>query len=421
MNNKSLTRSHPRVVKLSYVLTPIVIILVAVFVVFLLGVLAPKPSKTDIVIKAPLVEVISLKSQQVTFTIKSQGNIKPRTQTNLTSEVAGQVISVSDKFKVGGFFKKGEILLTIDDINYEVAAIQARSRLGVAQANLVEEQARAQQAKEEWLLSNKTLDLAPVMALRKPQLQKAQAEINAAKGDLKHAETKLVRTKIIAPYDAMIKDKQVDIGQYVSTGSMLATTFAVDYAEARLPVRQRDLLFLDLPKINQIAKQSAKADLTLSIGRQTFHWPSVITRYEGVVDSASRVHYVIAQIDDPYALLTNEVKQALPIGSFVNAEITGKTVEHVVAIPRRAVYGANTLHMADADNKLRIQSVNILHSDQDYVYSKDIIDASHRLVITRLETPVVGMELRINEQLSSSAEELLETNDSRLFDIEKEQ
>jgi RND family efflux transporter MFP subunit len=421
MNNKGPTRSAPRVVKLSYVLTPIAIILVALVIVIFLGALAPKPSKSDIVIKAPLVEVISLKSQQVTFTIKSQGNVTPRTLTSLTSEVAGQVISVSDKFKVGGFFQKGEILLTIDDINYEVAVIQAQSRLGVAQANLIEEQARAQQAKEEWLLSNKTLDLAPVMALRKPQLQKAQAEINAAKGDLKHAETKLVRTKILAPYDAMIKEKQVDIGQYVSTGSMLATTFAVDYAEARLPVRQRDLLFLDLPKINQTAKQSAKANLSSSIGRQTFHWPSVITRYEGVVDSASRVHYVIAQIDDPYAILSNQVKQALPIGSFVNAEITGKTVDHVVAIPRRAVYGANTLHMADADNKLRIQSINILHSDQDYVYSKDIIDASHRLVITPLETPVIGMKLRINEQLSAVTETPLDTSDNgKPSDIEQE-
>jgi hypothetical protein len=104
MNNKAPTRSAPRVVKLSYVLTPIAIILVALVIVIFLGALAPKPSKSDIVIKAPLVEVISLKSQQVTFTIKSQGNVTPRTQTSLTSEVAGQVISVSDKFKVGGFF-----------------------------------------------------------------------------------------------------------------------------------------------------------------------------------------------------------------------------------------------------------------------------------------------------------------------------
>lgn len=393
--------STPRVVKLSYVLTPIAVICGAIVVVAVLGFLAPKPSKQDIVVKAPLVEVITLSPQQVTFTIKSQGNIQPRTQTNLTSEVAGRVVAVSDKFKVGGFFNKGEVLLTIDSVNYEVAVIQAQSRLGVAKANLIEEQARAQQAQEEWLLSNKTLDLAPLMALRKPNLQKAQAEIKAAEADLKHAKIKLARTEIVAPYDAMIKAKQVDVGQYVSTGSMLATTFAVDYAEARLPVRQRDLLFLNLPKINQLSTEYTKADLTLNIGHQIFHWPSVITRYEGVVDSASRVHYIIAQVDDPYAILTEHNKQVLPMGSFVNADIFGKTVDEVLAIPRSAVYGADTIHLADANDRLFIQSINILHSDQEYVYSEDTLADSHRLVTTPIETPVIGMDLRVNDRQSA--------------------
>ena len=397
LNEKSSKQGHqPRLVKLRYVLMPIAIIFGSLLILILLSILAEKPVKKPVVVKAPLVEVIILTPQQVTFEIQSQGSIRPRTQTNIISEVSGQVVSVSAKFKVGGYFEKGETLLTVDDINYQVALVQAQSRVDTAKANLVEEHAHGQQAKEEWLLSNSSLESAPTMALRKPQLQKAQADLKSAQAELKQAQVRLTKTKIIAPYDAMIKEKQVDIGQYLSTGSQLATTFAVEYAEARLPIKQRDIPFLNLPKINQEYIQKSKVDLTLNIAGNSYHWSSFISRYEGIVDATSRVHYIIAQIDDPYRLKVAEAKTALPIGSFVSANIKGKTVEAVLAIPRGAVRGANSLHMIDAENKLQIVTIDILRSDQQFVYSYDQFDPQLRLVNTQLETPVAGMTLRVS-------------------------
>jgi len=396
LNEKSSKQGHqPRLVKLRYVLMPIVIIISALFILILLSIFAPKPAKKPIEIKAPLVEVVTLAPQQVTFEIQSQGSIRPRTQTSIISEVSGQIISVSDKFKVGGYFQKGEILLAIDDINYQVALVQAQSRVSTAKANLVEENAHGQQAKEEWLLSNSSLEAAPAMALRKPQLQKAQADLKSAKAELKQAKVRLTKTTIVAPYDAMIQEKHVDIGQYVSTGNKLAATFAVDYAEARLPIKQRDIPFLNLPQINQAYSQKSQVDLSLTIAGNSNHWSSFISRYEGVVDATSRVHYVIAQIDDPYRLKSDKFKTALPIGSFVSANINGKTVDEVIAIPRGAVHGANSLYMIDAENKLQIVTIDILRSDQQFVYSYDQLDPQLRLVNTQLETPVSGMTLRV--------------------------
>ena len=412
-NKKSREKSQPRMVKLSYVLTPFAIIFAAIIVLVIVGALAPKPAKKPVEIKAPLVEVQNLAKQQVTFSIQSQGSIVPRTQTNLISEVSGQVIEVSDKFKVGGFFRRGEELLAIDDINYQVALVQAQSRLGTAQANLTEEKARGEQAQEEWLLSGKSLESAPVMALRKPQLKKAQAELKAAKADLKQARVKLSRTKIVAPYDAMLKEKQVDIGQYVSVGSMLATTFAVDYAEARLPIKQRDVAFLELPKINQHNDKGSAVDLSLNVGGQTSHWSSSLARYEGVIDSASRVHYVVAQINDPYAILSNQSQQELRIGSFVNAQITGKTVDNVMVIPRSALHGADTLYMVDSENKLHIEKVTILRSDEQSIYSQDEFNSDLRLVTTQLETPVVGMTLRIDGEQVEETVAAVETDKTK--------
>lgn len=390
-NNKK----NRRMIPLRYVLTPIAIVFFAIVGLIVVAALAPKPAKKPTIIKAPLVEVQDIERKDIRFTIASQGSVLPRTQTNLVSEVSGQITSVNEKFNVGGFFTKGEVLLSIDDISYRVNLLQAQSRLDAAKAVLVEEQARKEQAEDEWLLTGKALSQAPVLALRLPQLQKAKADVKAAEADVTDAEVKLARTKIRAPYDAMIKEKQVEIGQYVSTGSTLAMTFAVDYAEVRLPIKQRDVEFLNLPRINQQGSKSSKVDIFYQLLGKQYTWQSNLTRYEGEVDSRSRVHYVVAQVDDPYRVLSSTAHQELRIGTFVNANIDGKMVNDIVAIPRDALHGANKLYLVDDNNKLHIQEISILRNDADFVYSHDNFSASHRLITTQMETPVEGMALRI--------------------------
>ncbi|MBA6342323.1 efflux RND transporter periplasmic adaptor subunit [Colwellia sp. MB02u-10] len=405
MMNSALENNHKknqRMIPLRFVLAPIAIILVAVIGLIIFTVLSPKPAKKPVIIKAPLVEVKNIARQDVGFVIASQGSVLPSTQTQLISEVSGQITFVNEKFNIGGFFTQGEVLLSIDDINYQVALLQAQSQLDAAKALLIEEQAKKDQAEEQWLLTKRALSEAPVLALRLPQLQKAKADIKAAKANVISAEVKLARTKIIIPYDAIVKEKQVDIGQYVSMGSALTTIFAVDYAEVRLPIKPRDVGFLNLPKIN--AKQSSRStvDIYTKVNGTEHRWASNLTRYEGEVDSRSRVHYVIAQIDDPYSVLSSSKHQELRIGSFVNANIAGKEVKDIVTIPRDALHGANRIYLVDEDNKLHIQEINILRNDATYVYSHDSFGAGFRLVTTQMQAPVEGMALRVLGELKDT-------------------
>lgn len=385
-----------RMVPLRYVLTPFAIILGAFFLLIVFTMAAEKPAKKAVELKAPLVDVVDLQRQDIVFKVQSQGSVMPRTETTMISEVSGMVVEVSDKFKVGGYFKKGDQLLAIDDITYQVALVQAQSRLDAAEAALIEEKARTKQAEDEWRLSGKSLDEAPVLAIRIPQQKKAEADLLAAKADLKAAKIKLDRTKIIAPYDLMVKAKSVDIGQFVSTGSQLAMTFAVDYAEVRLPIKQNDVEFLDLPHFNQINELGSMVELSYRVQGTSHQWRSHLTRSEGVVDSKSRVHYVIAQVNDPYVLSSDSKHDVLHMGTFVNATITGTSLDNLIAIPRSAVYGANTVFTADSTNRLHIHEVAQIRSDAEYVYTQQEFSADQRLVLTQLESPVEGMKLRIN-------------------------
>lgn len=418
MNDSTSTskvKPQRKMVQLRFVLMPIAIVVAAIFLLAIMGALAPKPEKKPFSIKAPLVAAEHFSSGDVQFVIESQGSVLPRTETMIVSEVAGRVTEVSEKFQVGGFFKKGEELLKINDIDYQVALLQSQARLHVAEAALMEEEARVEQAAEEWGLTGKSLDQAPDLALRKPQLQKAKADLEAAKADLKSAQIRLNRTKIVAPYDAMLKAKQVDIGQFVNVGGQIGTTFAVDYAEIRLPVKFQDIDFLSLPKINdRESLLGSTVDLHLNVLGQEQVWQATLSRYEGVVDMNSRVHYVVAQINDPYNLFDDNNQHELRVGTFVNGDIHGKTVTNVTSIPRAALRGADQVHIVKADNTLDIRQIDILRSDAEYIYTRDQFPRNERLIMTKLELPVNGMKLRVLGDEKTPAEQDSEEGDNAL-------
>ena len=84
--------------------------------------------------------------------------------------------------------------------------------------------------------------------LRKPQLQAAQARVISAESALTKAKLDLERTAVTAPFSGRVLQQLVDIGQVVGVGAQLAEVYATDYVEVRLPVRNADLAFVDLPE-----------------------------------------------------------------------------------------------------------------------------------------------------------------------------
>lgn len=387
------------------VLAPLAVILAAFVLAGIMNVFKREPETKEITETVTIVETVPLKSGDVRFTIASQGNVAPRTETTLISEISGTVVSTSAKFVAGGFFKKGEVLLTLNPTDYEVALQQARANLLGKQAQLTREQAQAEQAKKEWALTKRPLSEAPILALRTPFLEEAKANVLSAEAELIRAERKLEQTVFVAPYDGMIKVKNVDIGQYISTGTQVATAFAVDIAEIRLPLTDRDIAFLDFPASPQaLSTNSIDVVLTSTIGNQSFQWQGKIVRTEGVVDQQTRVHYAVAQIVDPYNLTAtprtssegDNINPALPMGSFIRAEIQGRMMHDVVAIPLQAVRGMNQILLKDTDDHLRIRSIDILHTDEKYAYVQSQDLDNQMAITTAVYNPVDGMLLKGN-------------------------
>nr|VFJ96026.1 MAG: RND family efflux transporter, MFP subunit [Candidatus Kentron sp. LFY] len=351
----------------------------------------------------PAVEATSLRTQDYTVIITTRGTVSPRTQSTLVAEVSGRITSVSPKFRAGGFFETGNVLLTIDSRDYENTVTIMRAELAQARFTLKEEEARVNQAQIDW----KRLggDQRPSdLVLRKPQLASRQASVAAAQARLYQAELDLERTRITAPYAGRVLEKLVDVGQHVSAGTVLASLYAVDYVEIRLPLSDEQLAFVDLPEAYRDQSLSAPSTrpqqkpgplVTVStrIGRNHHRWVGNIVRAEGAIDIESRQLFVIAQIDNPYARQGG--RPPLKVGRFVKAEIRGRTLQGVFVVPSIAVRVGDEVWVIDDDKRLERRRVEVLWRDGEHVVIGKGLRDGESLVITALPHGVTGTAVTI--------------------------
>ena len=378
------------------IILPVAFIVAAVVASFAMIQTRPDAPKEAAPKPALLVSVATARKEPIQFVIRSRGLVSPRTQTTLVSEVSGQISEVSPDFVSGGFFSRGDVLIRIDARNYATLVKRARAEVAKARTGVATENALAGYAFDDWERLrelNAAAGPASELTLRKPQLQQALAELESKEADLEKVQEDLRQTVIRAPYDGMVREKLADIGQYVNVGAQLVRTFAVDLAEIRLAVTQKDLRFLDLKKLN--AGGELPVVLSASIGDQLFEWEARVVRSEGVFDAASRVLYVVAQVDDPYDL-ADSGREPLRIGTFVTAVIAGLPGGELVAVPRHALSRGTTLWVVDANSTIQPRIVRIVRTGEDLAYLDRGVADGEVYVTTPIDHPLPGMRVRLD-------------------------
>lgn len=365
------------------ILAIIGILVAAIVAVVVMSSMRAEPPKKERVELDPLVQIVVLENMTANFEIRSQGTVRPRTETTLSAEVSGTIVSISPKFVAGGVFGSGEVLMQIDPTNYETAVEQADA-----------------------LVAQRTIEFDGAKKLRsqgyraESELASATAALAAAKAEKVRAARNLARTSIRLPYDGIVRSKETDLGEFVSTGTRLGVVFATDFAEVRLPLTDLDLAYVDLPDATEMTESgdAIGPDVTLNAIQKgvAVEWPAKIVRTEGVVDEKSRVTYAVALVVDPYQL--NGVASPLPMGTFVSASIAGVTAENIIRIPREIVRGSDELIFLDEDDKLVIRNVDIVRSDSTYSYITSGAEVGERVVVTVLESAINGLQVRVSEE-----------------------
>lgn len=350
---------------------------------------------------AMLVDVAQVERATYNPTVVATGNVTASKDISLSPRVSGEILQISENFTPGANVNKGEVLVQIDPADYRNTVLLRESDLQQAEADLKVEMGRQDVAKKDYELIGSELSTDNKdLVLRKPQLQQAKANVEAARAALNQAKLSLQRTTIRAPFDAHIVSRNANVGSQVNIGDVLGRLVGVDeyWVISNVPVAKVNWLSFE----EGTGANGKGAEVII---KNDQIWPSAyqregrLFRLVGALDNQTRLARVIVSVPDPMAQQTdNDSIPPLMIGTFVETHIQAKPLNNVVRLNLDYMRKNNTTWVMN-DGKLEIRELDILFKDADYAYVSKGLETGDQVVTTNLATVVEGSPLRLeNEQ-----------------------
>ncbi len=368
------------------ILLPLVIVAACIAAALTIVSNRPEPQTRPQFKSTTSIEATRVKTSDFPVILRTQGTVTAARQGSLVPQVAGAITRVSPNFVVGGTFRAGDVLVEIDPRDFEIAVTLAEATFAQARATLSEEQARADQAAADWKRLGRS-GKPSELTVRKPQLAAARASLEGARAQVNRAKLDLDRSRITASYDGVVRDKFVDLGQYVNKGTTIAEIYSTEAAEIRLPLNSQQLGFVDLS-----ASQPAKVTLSATVAGKRQEWQATLSRTDGAIDPANRQLYAIAEVSNPFPVAADQ--PPLRIGQFVQADVSGKTLKDVFVIPRSALREDREVLIVDELNTLQTRPVNIVWKDAQVAVIDQGLNQGDVLNLTALGSVTNGTRVR---------------------------
>ena len=392
---------------------PVIASLVQVFVVLAVGIgvmmglvkTKEKPKQKPRIDRGTVVETVQAKIGPSAVVIEGHGIVQPARRVVVSSEVAGRVKWLKPGLTKGDLIQKGTKLINIDASEYLAALSQQQAQVDRAATELQLERSRKQIAEKEWeIVGGKQPKDDDSLALRGPQLRTAKVALKSARSGRHRAWLNVSRTKLSAPFNAVVQDKQVDIGQLVGPATALLTLAGTDryWVQVSLPVSR--IPWIDVPGIAG-AKEGATATVFQTIGEQQYQYAGRVVRMLPDVDPVGRMARLLIAIDDPRGLKRKDGASAPPVplllGRYVNVAIQGRQADSVAEIPREALRNGNQVYIMSGDDTLITKKVTILWRKRETVLVRDGVATGDRLIVSPVPGAVEGMKLRQRQETAS--------------------
>jgi RND family efflux transporter MFP subunit len=354
----------------------------------------PQLKRTKPPTPMPMVRVAKIKTGPQSVTVRGEGTVRPLREIQLVPQVNGKVVFASPVLVDGGEFKKDDILLRIDPLDYQLAVTLAQARIKDSESRLKFAEEEAAAAKEEWRLLYQDKGVAaenpPALVAKEPQLAAAKAKLAADRADLQKARLHLERTELRAPFNGRVSQESVDIGQYVSSAKPLATLFSTEAAEIAVPFDNESLFWFHVPGFTPGNGSGSPVKVLARIAGRELTWTGKVVRAEGKLDERTRMVKVVVRVEKPYAS-----KPPLVSGLFATVEILGRTLENAAAIPRAALRDNNTVWVVDETGRLTFRRVDIARLGTNQAILRSGLKDGEMVVTSGLKIVTDGMKVRI--------------------------
>ncbi|BDX02271.1 hypothetical protein MACH16_10190 [Marinomonas pontica] len=332
----------------------------------------PRPATPEQAIE---ISTMTTNTGSYSATIKASGIVKTRYALTLTTQVSGEITRLSPVFEAGQVVKKGHVLAVLQNTELNSDVASAENTLAAAELALKEEVRQGEQARAEWEAAGFNGDPDSDLVLRMPQLSAAKAELEAAKAALNNAKTKLQHTKLVAPFDALIVDRNISLGSYMSSGSEVGTLYSVDRAEIQIDLSNND--WLKLPDTKTLLQNDWPARIASVDDNHT--WQGKILSVNQHIDETTRMRSLFVSLDKPLSQ-----SPALLPGTFVEITIQGKQLDNLWRLPNTALSQKSEIWYIDENSRLAAFETTPRFVDGQFVYIQvpnNMRDKAYQVII----------------------------------------
>jgi membrane fusion protein (multidrug efflux system) len=330
-------------------------------------------SREQAEVKAPEVPVASVIIKDVPLTQEYVGQALGESDIQIRARVQGFLTGIH--FKEGSNVRKGQLLYSIDPLQYQTKVDQAKGHLAEAEATLV-------QAKSDL---DRIIPLARINAVSQRDLVAAQGKYDAAVGGkaaaeamVKNAQIELGYARITSPIDGIIGISQYEIGDYVGglDSKYLNTVSDIRSVRVRFSVSESE--YLDFRKrINpeDRGKMDWSVGMILSDG--------TVYPEKGIINLANR------EIDPSTGTLTMEATFPNPDGlirpgQFAKVRFIVEVRKGAMLVPQRAVtelQGTYQVFVVGDDNQVKVKMVQAGQRYGEYWVIDSGLEPSDRVAL----------------------------------------
>ncbi len=387
---------------------PVLILAVALAGAFVIVNDRPEAARKPATKAVPLVDTIEAQRIQKHRLIRTQGTVVAARELVLQPQVSGQIVQMHLNLVPGGLIAKDDVLFELDPLDYRLQLQESRAALRDAQARLQLEQGQQEIARREWQLfggSNTPGQEQGALALRKPQLNQARASVQSARARVKQSQRNLERTSIKSPFNALVRTESLEVGRQVTTQTNAVTLVGTDtfWIQVNLPTER--LADISIPGRGNGDETSSVAHIWQNTSALKPTHEGRAVRLLGELDPLGNMARALVEVRDPMGL-QNPDKASTPLllGSFVKVDIRSNTAQDVLEIPLTVLRDGGQVWVVDAQNTLRIRTVEVAWTEGQNAFLHAGIAPDDRLVTTHLSQPVEGMKLRIRPAQLTSLE-----------------
>jgi multidrug efflux pump subunit AcrA (membrane-fusion protein) len=303
-----------------------------------------KSPKKDLKKTSIITPYLVVKNTTVPLILEGSGQVKAKDRIDIYSEVNGILQKTGQDFRTGVHFKKGDLMIKIDDSEYRASLYAKRSDFeNLITALLPDIKLEFPEEFDKWYQYLTSLDIdKPLKPLPEVQSQKEKFFITGRKVystyfSIRNMETRLEKYNIRAPFNGVVTQSNVNPGTLIRVGQKIGALSNNDVFEIEISLKALDA---------NLIHPGDQAKIVSTEDGQEMN--GVVARINSAIDISTQTVSVFIESRD----------KKLREGMFVKAKIHSGNLKNVYEIPRDILTENRWVYVIQDDSTLQRKEIH---------------------------------------------------------------